>query len=387
MITLILMVEKQLKRSNKESTGLEFHVIENNVAIDFSDLDLDNNIFNYPSFNDMNINIFNNLDTNIFNDLDINIYNKEQNDKLSKKIGCQWQLNAGFCKSENAVVINKLVEKHNHLLTPYRKEFAPSLHSFSQEVFDAIKFLTQECNLGVKAQHWYLSKKFSNQPLYDHKIEKYLTSKLVFVQNTQIFQSVLYWAFLVKTSNNLVSPPKAHEYSEGYLEDEYDALQASLETIIKMVNHENILEIWRVTLPITGTTAEHKTVIEMNQVISICRPDIYQSKICKNITQKQKYGIAKSGLKFAIDNDVDITQIENPKKLKHKGHPKGSNSVQQDSLQDLNIEQKENSKPKKCANVKTDNNNIKLKLGTRHCKNCYGTGHYNSTCKFPKNHF
>ncbi|CAG8577830.1 12513_t:CDS:2, partial [Gigaspora rosea] len=263
-------------------------------------------------------------------------------DKLSKKIGCPWQLNAGYRKSENAIIINKLVEKHNHSLAPHRKEFALSLRSISQEVLDTIKFLTQECNLGVKAQHRYLAKKFSDQPLYDRnlynairrygnqmgntynnflqswfryhnshsvaelkqnwkelldqyptgqsylqqlwrvreswakiyvfttfcagmqssqwvesmnniiksedEIEKYLISESAFAQNTQISQSVLYRASLVETSNNLVSPPKAYEYSEGYLEDEYDALQASLETIIEMVNHENILEIWRVSL-------------------------------------------------------------------------------------------------------------------------------------------
>ncbi|CAG8801239.1 14975_t:CDS:1, partial [Dentiscutata erythropus] len=32
-------------------------------------------------------------------------------------------------------------------------------------------------------------------------------------------------------------------------------------------------------LPITDTTVEHETVIEMNQVISIRGPDIYQPKI------------------------------------------------------------------------------------------------------------
>ncbi|CAG8577812.1 hypothetical protein C2G38_2252528 [Gigaspora rosea] len=132
--------------------------------------------------------------------------------------------------------------------------------------------------------------------------------------------------------------------------------------------------------PIRGTIADHETSIEMNQVISIRGPDVYQPRICKNITQKQEYthgfGIAKSGLKFAIDNglvdefvglitkfienhtgvntsqqvEVDITQIENPKKLKHKGRPKGSNSVQQDILQDLNTGQEESLRPTKHAN-------------------------------------
>ncbi|CAG8836443.1 23768_t:CDS:2, partial [Gigaspora margarita] len=82
------------------------------------------------------------------------------------------QLNASYYKSKNAIIINKLVEEHNYSLVPYRKEFALSLRSISQEVLDTIKFLTQECNLGIKAQCWYLSKKFSDQPLYDYNLYK-----------------------------------------------------------------------------------------------------------------------------------------------------------------------------------------------------------------------
>ncbi|CAG8565034.1 3469_t:CDS:2 [Cetraspora pellucida] len=73
-------------------------------------------------------------------------------EKESKKVGCPWQLNAGCRKNVDAIIINKLIENHNHSLTPHRKEFASSLRSLSQEVLDDIKFLTQECNLGTKAQ-------------------------------------------------------------------------------------------------------------------------------------------------------------------------------------------------------------------------------------------
>ncbi|CAG8853244.1 9402_t:CDS:1, partial [Gigaspora margarita] len=42
--------------------------------------------------------------------------------------------------------------------------------------------------------------------------------------------------------------PNTHEYTEGYLEDVYNALQVSLKSIINMVNSKNIIEIWRVSL-------------------------------------------------------------------------------------------------------------------------------------------
>ncbi|CAG8683284.1 600_t:CDS:2, partial [Dentiscutata heterogama] len=77
------------------------------------------------------------------------------------------QLNVGYQKSINTIVINKFVERYNHSLAPHRKKFAPSLRSLLQNIFDTIKFPIQEYNLGAKARHWYILKKFSDQPLYD----------------------------------------------------------------------------------------------------------------------------------------------------------------------------------------------------------------------------
>ncbi|CAG8751983.1 17169_t:CDS:2, partial [Cetraspora pellucida] len=50
------------------------------------------------------------------------------------------------------------------------KEFASSLCMFLQEVLDKIKFLTQECGFETKAQHQYITKKFSNQSLYNYDL-------------------------------------------------------------------------------------------------------------------------------------------------------------------------------------------------------------------------
>ncbi|CAG8473319.1 8956_t:CDS:2 [Racocetra fulgida] len=111
---------------------------------------------------------------------------------------------------------------------------------------------------------------------------------------------------------------------------------------------------------ILGTIAmEFDTNEEINQVIYIHGPDANRASIYASIKQKQEYahgfGVAKSRLKFALENGlvnkfvgliarfienhsgvaineritVDITQIENPKKLKHKGCPKLVNSTQQ----------------------------------------------------------
>ncbi|CAG8632366.1 18965_t:CDS:1, partial [Racocetra fulgida] len=60
---------------------------------------------------------------------------------------------------------------------------------------------------------------------------------------------------------------------------------------------------------ILGTTAmEFDTNKEINQVVSIHGPDAYRASIYISIIQKQEYahsfGIAKSGLKFALENGL-----------------------------------------------------------------------------------
>ncbi|CAG8837120.1 17580_t:CDS:2, partial [Gigaspora margarita] len=73
-------------------------------------------------------------------------------------------------------------------------------------------------------------------------INKHLTLESASIQNNQISQSVLYHACLFEISSHLTLLPSAHESMDGYLEDEYDALQASLENIMNMVIKNNILE-------------------------------------------------------------------------------------------------------------------------------------------------
>ncbi|CAG8685412.1 13397_t:CDS:2, partial [Racocetra persica] len=94
-------------------------------------------------------------------------------------------------------------------------------------------------------------------------------------------------------------------------------------------------------------TVEHDSVIDMNQVISIRGPDIYQPSIHASIIEKQEYACS----------------FENPKKAKHKGRPKGSSFTQQ-VLQDLDVG---TSRSTKQANIETNDSNIKLKPGIWYC--------------------
>ncbi|CAG8565017.1 3468_t:CDS:2, partial [Cetraspora pellucida] len=197
------------------------------------------------------------------------------------------------------------------------------------------------------------------------------------------------------------SLPDAHEYTDRYLEDEYDTLQASLENLMNMVNHENILEIWRVSLfnQYSTDNVEFDENKEMNQLISICGPNTYQASVHTSITQKQEYaygfGVAKSGLKFALENKlvdefvklierfignhtgvdvnnrmtIDVTRIENPKRLKHKGcskMQKSSENVQDLTARNLNERQNLNVQQDKSRRmVETDTEDKEFEESSR----------------------
>ncbi|CAG8799882.1 13739_t:CDS:2, partial [Dentiscutata erythropus] len=219
--------------------------------------------------------------------------------------------NSKECQSKKKIVSEDQRDRESK-----KKEFAPSLRMLSQEVLDEIKFLT------------HIQSVFF-EPV-QNAIKKYLTLESASMQNAQISQSVLYRVYLYEVSNNSTLFPNAHEYAEGYLEDEYNALQASLKNIINMVNRDNILEVWRVSLfdrhnysyshyvillknntylcTDAANIMEFDTNEEMNQVIAIRGPNTYQASIHACVTQKQEYthgfGIAKSGLKFALENGL-----------------------------------------------------------------------------------
>ncbi|CAG8695496.1 12331_t:CDS:2, partial [Gigaspora rosea] len=211
----------------------------------------------------------------------LKIIDADHREKDSKKVGYSWQLNAECRKNIGVKVINKLINEYNHSLASYRKKFAPSLRSLLQEVLDKIKFLTQECGLGAKAQYQYLSKKFSVQPLYNwlpsiqsvffepvqDAIKKYLTLESASVQNIQISQSILYHASLFENSCDLISLPNAYEYADEYFEDEYN-----LVLLFDQYKHNT-------------SAMEFDLNEEINQVISICES-------------------AKSRLKFALESGL-----------------------------------------------------------------------------------
>ncbi|RIB11402.1 hypothetical protein C2G38_2203515 [Gigaspora rosea] len=210
------------------------------------------------------------------------------------------------------------------------------------------------------------------EPIQDI-IKKYLILESTSVQNEQILQSILYHACLFEISKELTMGPtmlsSAHEYMDGYLEDEYDALKASLENIMNMHWYTDQMQVSGYSVITSSDAIEFDMNKEMNQVVSIRGSNMYQASIYASVTEKQKYahgfGIAKSGLKFAMENrlvnkfvglivkfienysevntneqmTVNINQIENLKKAKHKRCPRLQNSEQQSIFEDINAKQ------------------------------------------------
>ncbi|CAG8792699.1 18267_t:CDS:2, partial [Gigaspora margarita] len=298
----------------------------------------------------------------------------------------KYKLEVGFKKNIGAIFINKLIDEYNHSLALYQKEFALNLYSLLQEVLDEIKFLTQECGLEMS----------SNQRENDAMdIIKWLMQQKEQEPEWAVFIDIFKISHNAKFDIKLISK---HWYT--------DPIQAFDYSVI-----------------LDTSTIEFNTNEERNQVISIREPDTYRASIHNNITQKQEYvhgfGIAKNGLKFALESGlvnkfvelitgfiknhtgidtnkritVKVTQIENPKKLKNKEHLKLPKPAQQ-SDQDLNTKCKQitetdtkdeyaESSLRKRANNETNNGNSTQ----RHCGNCYRTRHYASTCQFFKNNF
>ncbi|CAG8697807.1 1239_t:CDS:2 [Dentiscutata erythropus] len=233
-----------------------------------------------------------------------------------------------------------------------------------------------------------------------NEIKKYLTLKFTSVQSIQISQSILYHACLFE----LTLLPAVHEYTDGYFENEYDALQALLENLVNMVNCENILETWKMsrnakfdvklifkhwyTDPmqasdysmIEGTAIEELDSNEqINQLISIRGPDAYQA--------------TKSGLKFALDNGLvdefaglieKFTENHTDVDVNNRMIIEEDKSDKLRQIVETDTEEVEE-RPKKRNEM--GGGNSTRRTDTRHCGNCYGTGHYSSTCQFPKDHF
>ncbi|CAG8717357.1 3820_t:CDS:2, partial [Dentiscutata erythropus] len=152
--------------------------------------------------------------------------------------------------------------------------------------------------------------------LVQNAIKKYLILESASMQNAQILQSF----------------SSTHEYAERYFKYKYNALQASLKNIINMQEYAYRFDIAKSGLKFT---LENRLINKFEGLIV---------KFIENYS-----GVATN--KHVI---VDITLIENPKKLKHKGCPKLFNSIQS-ILQDLNTNQNLNSKQNKSRRIiKTD---------------------------------
>ncbi|CAB4380017.1 unnamed protein product [Rhizophagus irregularis] len=67
------------------------------------------------------------------------------------------------------VIINKIVEQHNHPLDVSIVEFEDS-RKFTDLMIEDIKFMTVSCKFGVTAQRKFLEGKYPTHPLYSQEL-------------------------------------------------------------------------------------------------------------------------------------------------------------------------------------------------------------------------
>ncbi|CAG8772019.1 35289_t:CDS:2 [Gigaspora margarita] len=87
---------------------------------------------------------------------------KSKKDTVTKKINCPFLVNVSYSKTNNPeshVYINKIVDKHNHLLSVKIINFEES-KKFIPEMMDDIKFLTSHCKFGTIVQRKFLEEKY-----------------------------------------------------------------------------------------------------------------------------------------------------------------------------------------------------------------------------------
>ncbi|CAG8780196.1 17330_t:CDS:1, partial [Racocetra fulgida] len=69
----------------------------------------------------------------------------------------------------NSVIVNKIVNEHNHLLNPRRIEFEDN-KKFNDEMLEDVRFMTLFCKFGATSQRKFLEGKYSTQPIYSNDL-------------------------------------------------------------------------------------------------------------------------------------------------------------------------------------------------------------------------
>ncbi|CAG8732858.1 19778_t:CDS:2, partial [Racocetra fulgida] len=110
---------------------------------------------------------------------------------------------------------------------------------------------------------------------------------------------------------------------------------------------------------------------QMNQLISIRGPDAYQA-IDEFVELIEKFIENNTGVDINKQMTIDVTRIENLKKLKHKGRPKIPKPTP--SVQDLNagqLNEKQNIEESSKKHNEAGGENSTQRTETHHCGNCY----------------
>ncbi|CAG8787591.1 22653_t:CDS:2 [Cetraspora pellucida] len=89
-------------------------------------------------------------------------------DTNTKKTQCHFLVNVSCPKinnSENSVIVNKIVDEHNHLLNPKKIKFEDN-KKFTDVMLENVRFMTIYCKFGATSQRKFLEEKYPTQLIY-----------------------------------------------------------------------------------------------------------------------------------------------------------------------------------------------------------------------------
>ncbi|CAB5387255.1 unnamed protein product [Rhizophagus irregularis] len=122
---------------------------------------------------------------------------KSKKDTSTKKTKYLFLVNVSYPKTKNPssnVVINKLINKHNHSLSVEMITFEEQ-KKFTTEMMEDIKFLTSHCKFGATAQRKFLEGKYPSQPIYSKDL--YAVTGTCHILIDEILTFIIIYPYLV----------------------------------------------------------------------------------------------------------------------------------------------------------------------------------------------
>ncbi|CAG8538614.1 2410_t:CDS:2 [Gigaspora rosea] len=185
--------------------------------------------------------------------------------RLSRKVKCSWHINLTKPKLSAEVGITSILGQHNHPMLCDVDLFTPKYRRLSDDAIEHIKFYATTGNMGAKQIYPLLVSKFLDQVILKQnlynaikKFKSPLNNYHGDAQNMSlpandvpsIIEPIFSELFnqmkklIHKNSINIIQNNEEVNCDIGFLEDQLDRPQATLNYLINGVQIDDIIEIW-----------------------------------------------------------------------------------------------------------------------------------------------